>query len=360
MVGSEFEISAPAPTSTPAKSVGQEFQRDIGQSKPWSPTDPLGKSNIPSNVKVETDFHVVPKTTDTSAFYQQGVAPIKAMQEAMIKLAYDVGNHQIHDNPDAGAFMNFLVTNYANQATPTGKQTIQTKTDIGQPLAQQVAKTPNDNFKGFINSMSQLGTVGTRNKADGIWGEMTNNALKQIYSLANLLLKVQQDMGFDVSAYETIINELQSNIPATTKGININDLIQRANIITPDLLKLRALYDNFREKVLNDPNYAAQIKQEKPLLAATTSEKQKPFPVQGYEQHKNTPVYIRINGQGLYIYPSNLDSVENFKKFLAIPTNLAAFKLSPEEQKLLDKNDSNTINKMLITVIKDLEESSIK
>lgn len=327
-----------------------------------------GNIQIAPKNKVPSKEEVIDTSTDSASgneFYQQGLTPIKIMQQKLIDVAREIANHNIHDVADrrtedgeyltgSNPFMNFLVSSYMNKANPVGKQFVNVEEKM--PTRIDTAKE-NDNFKGVLKTIQQLGSFGAgkEQKADGIWGPRTNNALKQIYSLAYALIELQNDMGITNQSYSNAdLTELYSNIPSDSEKININQKVKNANIITNNLNKFKEFYASFREKILNNSNYAAQISQTKPLLT-TAPKKELQVDKNSLEQHKDTPVEAIVNGNKLNITPNNLVNLNSFKQFLQQNNNLQAFNLSAEDQEELSKNNPMIVNKLLSQVIDGLQ-----
>lgn len=337
---------------------------------------------LPSNVIESGSINIIPKekrqkseianqsenVATPDSFYQQGLSPIKAMQQALINISQDISSHNIHSVSDryskedegsrdlltgANAFMNFMVNNYMNKAKTTGKQLV--NTDIRQPTRMDTAK-PNDNFKGVLDTIQRIGTPGQEHKPDGNWGSRTNNALKQVYSLAHALMGVINDMGLQLDSYtDKDLEELYNLIPPDITKVSINEKVQKAGIIAKNLDKLRGLYDTFRESILNNKTYRAHIVQEKPLTISkqqTTVPSLSDYEKSLYEKYKATEIDATLNGKKITVMPYNLTSMDNFKKFLNSKKNI----LTQEELVAVNNNDQQTINKFLIEIATGLEQ----
>lgn len=348
---------------------------DAHNSKPNQQVETV-KTPDGKDVKVETDFNVVHKnqpeqaapSSDSSHFYQQGLLPIKQMQQAIINLSKDIASHNIMDVADrttakgdlltgSNPFLNFLVSSYMNVAKTTGKQLV--NTDVKQPVRMDTAKI-NDNFKGVLETLTRIGTPGSERAADGNWGPRTNNALKQIYSLAYALTKVTEDMGVQLSSMygEQDLAEFYNSIPADPTKLNINDKIQKASVLAKNLDKLRALYDSFRDKIFNNPNYKAHISQEKPLFVRKNQQPLAPAlnkqELSLYTKHKATELDVTLNGQAVTIMPYNLSSMDAFKKFINSKSKIAG--ISPQQIDAINKGDKMLLNQFLMEVADGLNK----
>lgn len=284
-------------------------------------------------------------------FYQQGTAPIKTMQQALINLAKEIQNHNLFHAPDQSAqngdqltgsdpFMSFLVKNYANKAKTTGKSLV--NVDIKQPTRMDTSKE-NDNFKNILNSITHIGSGNQDSTPDGLWGQRTTNALKQVYSLAHAMVEVKKDMGLQIQGYtDADLSELYANIPQDDK-ISLNEQVKRAPILTKAIDKLRGLYDNFRETILN--SYHDQIGQASALSTNETKRHSNVSDVLSqddlldYDQNKAEQLDATINGKKTAITPYDLSTFITFQNFLM---KNPALGFSEEQRKALGGNNPDT------------------
>lgn len=349
---------------------------DAHNAKAQQPSVQTIKGPDGKEVKVETDFNIVNKpegqpatpTNDTSAFYQQGLAPVKQMQQALVNLSKDIASHNIMDAADrttakgdlltgSNPFLNFLVSSYMNVAKTTGKQLV--NTDEKQPVRMDTAKM-NDNFKGVLQTITRIGTPGSERAPDGNWGPRTNNALKQIYSLAYALTKVTEDMGVKLSSMygEQDLLEFYNNIPQEPNQINVHEKVKRAAVLAKNLDKLRALYDSFRETIFNNPTYKAHISQEKPLFVKKHDQPIGPalnkYEQSLYQKHKSTEIDIALNGRMTAIMPYDLSSMDTFKKFLSSKAQIVG--ITPEQLDAIKKGDKMVLNTFLMEVADGLNK----
>jgi len=344
--GANITVPAPAATPAPAPKVVPKLDDPVTP----APNKTITPQDLP-NAKTPA--------TPSGAFYEHGNKPIVAMQQALINFAKDISSNNIDvadRNTEKGEFltgsnpfMNFLVTSYLNKAKVSGKQFVDT--DLRQPTRTDTAKD-NDNFKGVLATINRIGTPGAEQRPDGIWGPRTNNALKQVAGLAHTMLEVKKDMGLGISGYsDTDLSELQSAIPNDINSVkNINDKISKAMIIAKSLDKLRALYDDFRETILNNQTYRAHIAQEKPLVVEKGKSPQITLTdqdVQSYVAHKNIPFTINIDGIPTTIMPYNLSNKEAFQKFYAKSLNVPVADLGVPGEKDMTKALSEFLSKVI-------------
>lgn len=340
--------------------------------KNTEPTPAPPPTPKPSIINVDTvDMSDEPKATSPQtkaptspggAFYQHGNAPIIAMQQALINLSKEMVSHGVHDVADrttpkdehvngSNAFMNFLVNNYVNKAKVSGKTLSTTKPDVNINDAKE-----NDNIKAIFDTMTRIGAPGSQQRPDGVWGPLTNNALKQVYALSHTMLELKKDMGLSISGYsESDLAAFHNAIPDDIKSVkDINTKVSMAAIATTSLNKIRNFYDNFRETVLNNPNFHAHIVQNKPLMIDKVKRDKielSDYEMKLYEQHKATPFDIKINGKLATLMPYDLSSMEAFKKFCA---RTVAF--SEADRALINANDKGAINSFLSQVVSALQE----
>lgn len=334
-------------------------------------TGPLSpSSNKPLNIIEEGGSITFNKNKkqESKQLSEQPIQSVKKMQQLLINVASNISNHQIHDvehrvdehgNALAGSdpFMNFLVSNYINKAKPLGKQLI--NTDVNMPTRMDTSKY-NDNLKGILQSIKRIGTPGVEQSPDGIWGPRTNNALKQIYALAYMMVSLIKDMELSINNYsEADLANFHNDIPEDQSKLNLNQQNKAAEVLINDLNKFINMYNEFREIIFTNPKYSSLISQEKPLMIDTGKPKQSnELNLQEqelYNQLKAVQVNAMINGQKVAITPYDLSSMSNFKKFLLRNNNLEAFQLSEEEKSAFEKNDTNLLNKLVGQVLSGLE-----
>lgn len=366
----------PADNITTPSSDSLTFEEGTGQRH----YEPRGK------FKGEETINILPKDKSTgpssgvnvrdlpdapgNLFYQHGTVPIKKMQQAIISLAKDLAS-TVSNTTDtqtnsgeylAGTdpFLNFLVTAYMKKAGKVGKQF--TTADQHVPGRVDTAKEL-DNFKGVLHTLQRIGTPnkqGGEQAPDGDWGPRTNNALLNIYALAKTLIDVQRDMGINFEGYtENDLRQLGENIPET-HNIDLNDKIKRAQTITSNLERFRAVYDSFRDKVLHDPNISPFLSQQKPLMTVSTkiediaplsnlTESEKEL----YKQQGNRELDTTVNGQPVKITPIDLTNVHNFKSYLMDKMGQSA-KLTPAQRVAIEQGNQNILKKFLSEVITGL------
>jgi hypothetical protein len=280
------------------------------------------------------------------SFLAQGLQPVKQMQQAIIDLSKDISSENLVNNSSSDAFLNFLVNAYMNTAKTTGKQS----PDVN---------AKHDNFKFMLQTITRIGGQGKEQVPDGKWGPKTNNALQQIYSLAYALMQVVKAMGKELGGYtEQDLVELYNNIPKQVENVDINEKVERSSILAKNINKLRALYDDFREKIFNHPTYSAHISQQKPLyikknqksVGPALDDREKSL----YEQHKSTELDVTLNGKQITIMPYNLSSLENFKKFLVSKGNMVG--ISPEQLKVVNSGDKTLLSHFLTQISNELNK----
>ncbi len=302
-------------------------------------------------------------TSESGGFFEQGVEHIRSMQKELIQLSKDMLTHDLQHTapvkigPDdtlqgADPFMNFLVTNYMSKK-PSGKTLV--NVDEKLPVRMQAGATENANLKGVLGSLAHIGAPGAPSKPDGAWGERTNNALLQAYALAYALMQVQRDMDKHIDVYkDSDLAELHANTPqdpAALKVLNFNEKVKRAGILAINIAKLRNLYDTFRHNVLDDPNYAAHIVQEKALFTQKAPQIPKAalseYDQKLYNDNSGEQIDVMLNGHKVMIMPFDLKTIDNFKKY--VNKNMAQLGLASS-----DLHNVETYNALLIDLSNSL------
>jgi len=320
----------------------------------------VSPAQTPSSVSV----HDLPPVKRTPINVK--IPAVAEMQQAIIALSKDIASQDVLHSAKtdgnlqqiegADPFLNFLVTNYMQAAPKTGQQVV--SGDMGMPIKQETT-TKLENFKGMLNTLKNIGSRGSEQTPDGIWGFRTNNALNNIYALAYTLMHVQKDINIEPSIYtEEDLIELHDNIPEDSKVLTTDQKVLSAIVITKNLNKFRAVYDSFREKVLNNPTLKSKITQEQPLLikkpvSSTTPLSQ--YERDLYSKYKTTELNTIVNGQTVTVMPFNLFNIDNFKKYLKSKAPIiglskeeldAIQKSTPEGQMLVNKFLTEIANSM--------------
>lgn len=218
------------------------------------PTGPSGKKPVPA-----AGVQAAPGAG-------KGVsAPIKLnaigkMQDQMINLARSISS-QTKD------FNDFMVEGYSNESYIKGEewdpsQRYHTKGTRGAaPLIR---------LDSVVDQVKKIGSSQNPIKADTIWDERTQNALRNIWAFADALVRVYEDFGstfanpsFTKSDLQTLgglIPKTPIDSPEDVSELKADEKNQKAKEITPLLEKLTEFYRTFSKKILDNPIYRPFIK----------------------------------------------------------------------------------------------------
>lgn len=285
---------------------------------------PSRPANRSQDVFDESNRATLPSGSSSETFYQQGTQPIKDMQTALVTLSNDMMSHPIQRqdasstaNRDVDPFMNFLVTSYMSQSPIKGKQTAKANIDA---QTQMGTATESDNFKEVLNSISHIGSATAAQKPDGIWGEKTNNALKQVYALGHMLLQTQRTMQLKTDYKDDDLAKFAKFIPEHSNDFDLNLKLRIAPFIVQDIGKLKSLYDSFKQQVLDNPARSALITGTKPLISGKnvldTRTGLDDAHTALFAQYKDTPLSVTINKVQTKITPADLVGINAFNQYV--------------------------------------------
>lgn len=147
------------------------------------------------------------------------------------------------------------------------------------------SKLPTDNIemKNVLDGLSRIGSSKSEKQPDGLWDFRTQNAVMQVYALADALVQVttfiaapaqQARNNFtaaDLSKFSSAIPKIKNyldphKVNDFLKKIPKDDLSNRAEIITDLVDKLSYFYKYYYNTVLTHPAYTAAIDQKAPLI----------------------------------------------------------------------------------------------
>lgn len=333
------------------------------------------KAKVPSFLGEIPDFDKVDSTpqsspsntvlnTEPPSSYQQSSPVIRTMQTKMIGLSQEILSHPIQSTEDreldegdtlAGAspFMNFLATQM-NGAKTKGKQVVDVS--LKQPLRSQTAQDPLNNFKAVLKSIQHIGSGDGDTRPDGVWGERTTNALKNLYALGFILTKVYQQI------FKTNAPYGNANLSELLRALNapsLKDKIALAPVITRNLEKLEEMYDTFRANILDNPRFRDQITQTTPLLKLPSSEPPVDSELLGkdkelYDRHEHVSIPLTLHGVSLSITPGDLLNSANFIEFLKKHSN--ELQIPSSDLKKMEKGVAAPLNRWAFDVSQAFKE----
>jgi hypothetical protein len=223
-----------------------------------------------------------PKPTGGGGGYA-GAGDIQKMQKAMQDLAATISStinydalmkglsqpqtadkKQFEQSYGRDAFSNFLVNTFLRGSATKGVEY-----DTDPKKSKMEDKKPSDLKYMFIvlDSLKRIGPGSKEFSADGNWGPRTNNALRNMGAMAEAITKLGVALGMDSKAFDpSKVAGLDALIPEKDTDISYSEKAQRAPQITQLLKGVQALFTDFREQVLSNPNYRVFIDGEDSLF----------------------------------------------------------------------------------------------
>lgn len=219
------DIPAPAAPAAPAPV----------SAKPASP------SPAPVGIASPITPSSLPDAPAAGALFQQGTVPIKTMQQEMINFA-NILVHILDDTMNRPQSINEGI----------GRKT--DKKFFEKLFFNNLSSSQKDKKKSYENIINEITNIGSANKPstpDGIWGDKTNQGLRNIYDTAIAITKIQSDMGTPTTKYETELKQFGELIPAEHAKLHINQKIDLATKITLQLKKMAELVNEFKTEFLD-------------------------------------------------------------------------------------------------------------
>lgn len=301
----------------------------MAQSAPPPPEGALLNVSVPSSGTQPS-----PVRTPGSSGYMGAASNIRNMQKAIQNFANQVSTYKIDSkNPTKVApedkrkdFNDFLAEQYSAGSKIHGEEF-----DTSPEATSQDQKRPTDiiELDNVIDGLRRIGPGKKESMSDGIWDFRTNNAIKNIYAIADALIRVSDDFGgiFPNSAKAfryADLKKMDSAIPKEKDPRKVPSAIlnQKSSILIPLIDKLTEFYNIYSKYVLNHPAYKGYIEKSKPLITITP----------GAEDSGKIP-------DNLKQYMDKLDQL--FLQNVNIPAKNGV-------------NGSIVIGKLPLTVIKDL------
>jgi hypothetical protein len=277
----------------------------------------------PSFVSKDDDLDVplnpnISKPSSVSKYVVTRSPIIKEMQEKMQKLA-DIISEQIDFDslfqgisyPQASnlqniskslgrsSFSNFMVLSYLRDSTVKGVEF-----DPDPKKSKLSQKMPSDlkNMYVVLDSIKRLGSESNEFALDGIWGPRTNNSLRNIVAIADAILRISDDLGFEVKSFNSSqLKDLQSMIPLTDKDISLQEKNMRAPLISKYLDDLSSLFKEFNEEILNSPYNKQQI--EGASFVTYKKSKTKDVPDMSDDEKNIYLDLVKNKNQSFYVQP---------------------------------------------------------
>lgn len=251
------------------------------------------------------------------------------MQQAIVDLAK---SFQLEQNR---SFNDFIVQNYSQESAIKGvelkEKEYPKKMETSLPTDLYELKVMADNFHYIGSSQPSKNHLG---QPDGYWDWRTQNALKNTYAFANGLILVAEDFGtrylrdnFTRSDLIDFSNEIpnisEREFDNKIKTFKQDDLIKRAEVLTPLIDKLRKFYTSFCSTILRNPKFKPYVTE---VSADTGSRPQLKFDIVLKPKATDTapPAAATVSNQKIDWIP--LTQADNKKKYLDLPLDVLTSK----------------------------------
>lgn len=164
-------------------------------------------------------------------------------------------------------FGNFLIQQYV-VGDPVGKQYL--NVDVAGKQNRQNSTIDDTSLRGVIDSIKRLGSPGTsggEKSVDGIWAYRTDNAIKNVYAIANAMFNFAKDLKVPSGYSQDNLEAFKKEIPAEyTQLKDPNDKIKRAKAITEQVKAITSFFQSLKSSVLNNRDLRQYIDQKKPFV----------------------------------------------------------------------------------------------
>ena len=130
-------------------------------------------------------------------------------------------------------------------------------------MGQKKPSTPSRMYV-LMDTIKRVGGPNAELKPDGVWGPRTNQALLDIRAFAGALLQLSGAFGAPNKSY-TQQNLQEFVLPKNDTDMSLQDKIKAAPIIIQHLDAITAMFQEFRDSVLENPQYQTYIEDDTPF-----------------------------------------------------------------------------------------------
>ena len=323
---------------------------------PVVPVSQKTENDVPA--KVTTDSNTPTYHSNTFSFPRG--QEIKDMQQAMINLYDAFKSYPIFDKENdyqekkfdhTEPFLSGLLNNYVNKSDIIGTE---------QPGVKNPSLLSSNNFANLLNSLRQVGgkqvSEGKIPVPDGVWGEYTNNALKNITALVSGIVSMMNNLKLPHQEYsDSDLAQLKSLVPESPH--KISDPNGTAKVITKNLSSVRQLLGEFNTAINSeDSSLTPYIRQKKPFETSFSNAKLnkadqsvldnskiEPYELPGF---KVSPTLSHSDPATIPISTSDLETQEGFDRWLKV-NNIMVNGKNPLENPEAKKEVINRLTKQI-------------
>lgn len=258
--------------------------KKIAEDLDWYPGDAPSAKPKPSGGSRSTpvgggeigDFDAPTTQPTETGGGSSGVPQVKKMQQALINLAQSVtaqvnvqgmGSDRPQEQGEAAqrdSFNNFLTKHFMRGADVQGQEF--------DPNSKEKNPSQANRMTSIMDTMGRIGDSKTRSMvADGKWGPLTNNGLRNAYAFASAMLQLASSFKTPPQAYnQADLAEFKEYIPPdeyVTPVIKIDaNAIQHAEYITQHLNGIQKMYGEIKSDILQNPQYQTYIEGNTPFV----------------------------------------------------------------------------------------------
>jgi hypothetical protein len=165
------------------------------------------------------------------------------------------------------SFADFITQHYTRDSDIPGVELDwdPTKTDMADKDPSKPIRT-----NVVMDTMNRIGNPTLPGKKpefaiDGDWGPRTNASLRNAYAMAFGLLEMSKQFHFQPRSYSANnLQELKPLIPHSARELSEGDKIKRAKEITENLLRIRMLFHEVEDHILNKTAFKPYIEGTQP------------------------------------------------------------------------------------------------
>lgn len=297
-------------TVTPARDPSQPV--DLGDIDQPEVRD-LGDIDQPKQrMNLDRSGRPATPTTHTNNFSSPVSSAVKQMQQAILDFAGTISNVNLSSiRPDQknDAFGGFMAEQYMGSNDPAALDALATQ-------------------------MKKIGAPGQHDKLDGIWGNNTNQALKNILQVSKAMFEMSKDMNYPLQGYTPEqLEAFEKLVPQSYTELRTpQDKEARAKEITNHIQQLAMLFRSLKQGIMKNPDLKSVVEKKKTFMTIPQS----PQSAQDILNDEERKLYDQYRTTAFQ--PSNA----TMEDLLTLP----AFKIYMTQNKL-DPNNPEEVTKAL-------------
>ncbi len=178
-------------------------------------------------------------------------AAVKQMQQSILDFAGAISNVNLGSiRPDQknDAFGGFMAEQYMGSNDPAALDALATQ-------------------------MKKIGAPGQHDKLDGIWGNNTNQALKNILQVSKAMFEMSKDMNYPLQGYTPEqLEAFEKLVPQSYTELRTpQDKEARAKEITNHIQQLAMLFRSLKQGIMKNPDLKSIVEKKKTFMTIPQS-----------------------------------------------------------------------------------------